>query len=81
MNSPNGPHTEPAVSGYTPDLSELFRAIERSKGRLRAVEYACFGLSRTTGAEAGCLVWVLDDVAADIDRIGETLNEYFPKPE
>ena len=53
---------------------ELFKTFERNKGRLQAVEYACFGLAGTTGKEAACLTWILDDVLTDLDRITATLE-------
>ena len=54
-------------------LDELFTALERNKGRLQAVEYACFGLANTMGKEATCLTWILDDVLTDLDRITNTI--------
>lgn len=59
--------------GYTPE--ELSRALERNKGRLQAMEYACYGLMNASGKEAGCLVWILEDVITDLDRVEETFKD------
>ena len=73
MTAQSTPHTEPEQR-FTSD--ELFRAIERNRGRLQAVEFACFGLAQSTGKNAACLVWILDDVLADLDRVAATLDTH-----
>ncbi|MCB9214458.1 MAG: hypothetical protein R3F28_08850 [Candidatus Kapaibacterium sp.] len=72
MTTQTTPHSEPDKR-FTPD--ELFRVFERNKGRLQVVEYACYGLANTTGKEAACIGWVIDDVLTDLERITETLAE------
>ncbi|MGE3800003.1 MAG: hypothetical protein AB7H80_03200 [Candidatus Kapaibacterium sp.] len=57
---------------FTPQ--ELTQAIERNRGRLHVLEYACFGLAHTTGKEAACLTWVIADILNDIDRVFEALE-------
>lgn len=57
---------------FTPE--ELFQSLERNRGRLQVVEYACFGLSNGPGKDAACLTWILDDVLSDLDSIGNALE-------
>lgn len=79
MSTHTEPLAEPPRRGYTPE--ELSRALERSKGRLQAMEYACFGLANTSGKEAGCLVWILVDVLTDLERIEVTLEDLILIPD
>jgi len=58
---------------FTPE--EFFHSLERNKGRLQAVEFACFGLANGTGKDAACLVWILSDVLADLDVMEWTLED------
>ena len=58
---------------FTPE--EVFRSLERNRGRLQTVEYACFGLANGPGKDAACLTWILDDVLTDLDSIGDALEE------
>ena len=72
MSQHTNSHTEP-VKRFTSD--ELFHAIERNRGRLQAVEYACFGLANMTGNNAACIGWVIGDILSDFDRIAVTLAD------
>lgn len=57
---------------FTPQ--ELTQAIERNRGRLHVLEYACFGLANTTGKEAAHLSWVIADILADLESIGHWIE-------
>lgn len=72
MPSEQTPTAEPRQR-FTPE--QLFHALERNRGRLQAVEFACFGLSNGTGNDAACLVWILSDVLADLDVMESTLED------
>ena len=73
MPSQHTPTTKPERR-FTPE--ELFRSLERNRGRLQAVEYACFGLANGSGKDAACLTWILDDVLTDLDSIGNALEDF-----
>lgn len=79
MTAQPTPHAEPADGRFT--ASEFFQAIERNRGRLYAVEYACYGLERIKGDNPSCLVWILDDVMNDLDRIAATYAAISSYPE
>lgn len=79
MSSQPTSHAEPADGRFT--ASEFFQAIERNRGRLHAVEYACFGLERLKGNNPSCLVYILDDVMSDLDRIAATFAAVSRYPE
>ena len=72
MTTHNTHHTEPSPTGFKSD--EIFQLLERNKGRLHVLEYASYGLTHSGGRDSACLVWVLNDVLADIERIGESLE-------
>lgn len=65
--------TSESEQRLTPD--QLFQSLERNKGRLQAVEYACFGLVNGPGKDAACLTWILNDVLTELDSIGEALEK------
>lgn len=79
MSSQPTPHTESVAGGFT--ASEFFQAIERNRGRLHAVEYACYGLERVKGNNPSCLVYILDDVMNDLNRIAATFAAVSSYPE
>lgn len=43
--------------------------IERNKGRLNVLKLACLGLTATTHEHAASLLWILDDILSDLDRL------------
>lgn len=45
------------------------------------MEYACYGLERIKGDNPSCLVWILDDVMKDLDRIAATYAAVSSYPE
>ena len=73
MGQQTQPLDQSASGRFTPD--QLFQSLERNRGRLLAVEYACFGLSNGPGKDAACLTWILDDVLSDLDLIGNVLED------
>lgn len=79
MSSHTEPLAEVARRGYSPE--ELSQALERNKGRLQAMEYACHGLAHTVSKEAGCLVWTLVDVLSDLEQMEIALEDLIMIPE
>lgn len=61
-----------ARSGTTTE--SIFRTIERNAGRLQVLRYATYGLEHVTGREAGCLNWIIDDIVADLENLGENVE-------
>lgn len=74
MSTQGTPQAEP-VSRLAGHSQDLFQVLERNRGRLQVLEYACFGLSHSHGRNAGCLVWILADMLADLDRVAGMLEE------
>lgn len=66
------------LAGHSHDL---FQTLERNRGRLQVLEYACFGLSHAHGKNAGCLVWILADMLEDLDRVAGMLEGSGCRPE
>lgn len=69
MSTQGTPQVEPG-NRLAGDSQDLFQTLERNRGRLQVLEYACFGLKN-----AGCLVWILADVLEDLDRVAGMLEE------
>lgn len=55
---------------FLPD--DFFTVIERTRGRLQALDYAVHGLAALTGPQAACLSWVIADVLQDLKGIGSS---------
>ena len=49
----------------------LADVIERARGRLQVLEYACFGMKHVSGKEARCLPWIIEDIIRDLERVRE----------